>query len=104
MDEPKYLYLTTTGHRSGNPHEIEIWFVAHDGCCYVISEKREDSHWVRNIRANSAIAYRLGDATFAGRASVPADPELIAAVKAKMEAKHGWSNGLVVQLRPDDNA
>ncbi len=30
MNEPPYLYLTTTGRRSGNPHEIEIWFVAHD--------------------------------------------------------------------------
>ncbi len=98
MDEPKFLYLTTTGHRSGKPHEIEIWYVAHEGCHYLISEKREAAHWVRNIRANAAVKYRLGETTAAGHASVPTDPDLIAAVKAKMEAKHGWSNGLVVQL------
>ena len=100
MDKPKYLYLTTTGHRSGKQHKIEIWYVEHGGCHYLISEKREGAHWVRNIRANAAITYRLGDIKLAGRASVPTDPDLIAAVKAKMDAKHGWSNGLVVQLCP----
>ena len=100
MDEPKYLYLTTTGHRSGNPHEIEIWFVEHDGCHFLISEKREAAHWVRNIRANAVITYRVGEITLAGRASIPTDADLISAVKAKMDAKHSWSNGLVVQLCP----
>ncbi len=98
MDEAKYLYLTTRGHISGNPHEIEIWYVEHEGCHYLISEKREAAHWVRNIRANPAIQYRLGETTVAGHASVPTDSKLIAAVKAKMQAKHGWSNGLVVEL------
>ena len=96
----KYLYLTTTGHRSGKPHEIEIWFVEHGGCYYLIAEKREASHWVRNLRANSAVRFRLGDQTADGVATVPEDPDLIAAVQAKMEAKHGWSNGLVVEIRP----
>ena len=98
MDEPKYLYLTTTGHRSGNPHEIEIWYVEHLGCSYLIAEKREAAHWVRNIRANPAISFRLGETTAVGHASIPTESELIAAVKDKMEAKHGWSDGLVVQL------
>jgi len=26
-----FLYLTTRGRRSGRPHQIEIWFAAHDG-------------------------------------------------------------------------
>ena len=88
MEEPKYLYLITTGHRSGNPHEIEIWYVEHEGCYYLIAEKRESAHWVRNIRADPAIRFRLGDVTAEGQARVPTDPNLIAAVKAKMEAKH----------------
>lgn len=100
MDQAKFLYLTTTGHRSGKPHEIEIWYVEHDGCHYLISQKREAAHWVRNIRANLAITYRLAESRVAGYGSVPSDPELIATVKAKMEAKHGWSKGLVVQLCP----
>lgn len=100
MDEAKYLYLTTTGHRSGRAHEIEIWYVPHQGRFYLISEKREAAHWVQNIRNNPALRFRLGETTFVGEGAIPTDLELIAAVKAKMEAKHGWSNGLVVQLTP----
>ena len=28
--DKQFLYLTTTGHKSGAPHEIEIWFVPHE--------------------------------------------------------------------------
>ena len=53
---------------------------------------------MRNIRANPVISFRLGETTYPGRATIPDDAELIAAVKAKMDEKHGWSNGLVVEL------
>ena len=29
----QYLYLTTTGRRTGLPREIEIWFAAEPGRC-----------------------------------------------------------------------
>ena len=105
MARQSFLYLTTTGHRSGTRHEIEIWYVEHDGCFYIVSEKREAAHWVRNIRANPAVRFRIGyawddddAADTDGRASFPDDPALIAAVEAKMETKYGWSNGLVVAI------
>ena len=104
MNLGKFLYLITTGHRSGARHEIEIWYVEHEGCYYLVSEKREAAHWVRNVRADPAVRFRLGqgwdeDAAYTeGRASFPAEASLIAAVKAKMDAKHGWSNGLVVAI------
>lgn len=104
MTPTKYLYLSTRGHRSGKPHEIEIWYVEHEGCFYIVSEKGEAAHWARNIRANPAVQFRLGRdwddgaAATAGKASFPDDAELIAAVKAKMDAKYGWSDGLVVAI------
>ena len=101
MENPKYLYLTTTGHRSGRPHEIEIWYVEHRGCYYLVAEKREAAHWVQNIRANPQVRFRLGAEVFAGRAAVPSDAALIAAVKDRMDAKYQWSSGLVVQLCAD---
>ncbi len=107
MDKQTYLYLSTTGHRSGETHEIEIWYVEHDGCYFIVSEKREAAHWVRNIRQQPAVSYRLGKDWNAAAprlkatAATPADPELITAVKAKMDAKYGWSNGLVVSLCPE---
>ena len=97
MDSQPYLYLTTAGHKSGRPHEIEIWYVRHGQAYYIVSEKREAAHWVQNIRANPSVSFRIGAAAFAGRASIPDDAALIQAVKSKMEAKYNWSDGLVVQ-------
>ncbi len=99
----KYLYLTTTGHKTGNPHEIEIWYVEHDGCYYLVSEKREGAHWVQNIRANPAITIRLGEINVNGTGSIPTDQTIITAVKQKMDTKYNWSDGLVVQLCTEGN-
>ena len=105
MARQNFLYLTTTGHRSGQRHTIEIWYVEHGGCFYIVSEKREAAHWVRNVRANPTVRFRIGyawddddAADTEGMASFPDDPALIAAVEAKMDAKYGWSNGLVVAI------
>lgn len=102
----QYLYLTTTGWKSGNRHEIEIWFVEHDGRYYLMSERRERSHWVQNIQRSPAVTLRLGtrDAPLlhgTGRVVVAdAEPELAAAVAAKMLAKYNWDGGLIVELSP----
>jgi deazaflavin-dependent oxidoreductase (nitroreductase family) len=98
-----YLYLTTNGHKSGRPHEIEIWFVLHAGRYYLVSEKRERSHWVQNIRHTPALVFRVGGQRFNGQGRVVdpgAEPELAAAVRALMNDKYGWSNGLIVELTP----
>ncbi|MCZ7539954.1 MAG: nitroreductase family deazaflavin-dependent oxidoreductase [Anaerolineae bacterium] len=102
-DEPLYLYLTTTGWRSGSPHMIEIWFVAHDGRYYLVSEKGGQSHWVQNIRHIPAVTFHVGDKTFAGTGRIvdPAqEPELASAVRALMDAKYEWSDGLIIELAP----
>jgi deazaflavin-dependent oxidoreductase (nitroreductase family) len=102
--EPEYLYLTTTGWKSGKSHEIEIWFVAHGTCYYLVSEMREKSHWVQNVQRNPAIHFRVGDNTYQGTGRVidnAAEPELAAAVSAKMDAKYEWSDGLIVELCPE---
>lgn len=103
MAEEEYLYLTTTGHKSGRSHVIEIWFVSHAGCYYLISERREGSHWVQNIQANPTITFRVGQDVYngVGRVVLPQDePELAHAVCEKMDEKYGWSVGLIVELKP----
>ncbi len=93
--------MSTRGHRSGNHHEIEIWFVPLDGAYYIVSEKREAAHWVQNLRAQPKVRFRLtGEQDRQASARVAEDPALIARVKAAMDAKYGWSNGLVVEVRP----
>ena len=104
MAEPAdFLYLATVGHRSGRPHLIEIWYVELDGRYYVVSEKRERSDWVKNVRAQPAVAFmvgrRLRRAT--ARPLDPAvEPELHARVSKLMDERHDWSDGLVVEIAP----
>ena len=102
--EPQYLYLTTTGRRSGRPHEIEIWFVQHGPGYYLVSELRDRSDWVLNIRHDPAITFRVGEQVFTGHGrevDPSGEPDLAAAVRKQMDAKYNWSEGLIVELRPD---
>jgi deazaflavin-dependent oxidoreductase (nitroreductase family) len=105
MAEPtEFLYLATVGHRSGHPHLIEIWYVEHDGRYYVVSERREQSHWVKNVQQEPSVAFmvkrRLGRAT--ARALDPAkEPELHARVSKLMDERYDWSDGLIVEIAPE---
>jgi deazaflavin-dependent oxidoreductase (nitroreductase family) len=101
-----YLYLTTTGRRTGLPREIEIWFTEHDGRFYIIAEHRDRANWVRNIVANARVQARVGDRRFDAVARIVHDqcePDLARAVKALSDAKYGWSDGLVVEITPARN-
>lgn len=100
-----FLYLTTTGNRTGQPHEIEIWYVEHQARYYIVAEHRERAHWVRNIRHDPQVTIRVGGARYHGTARVVAadlEPLLAGAVSAKMDAKYGWSDGLIVELTPGE--
>lgn len=110
-EKEHFLYLTTTGRKSGQPHTIEIWFVAHEGCYYLVSENREASHWVKNIQHNPSVAFYIGAGAAApvsphytgtARTITPADePLLVQLVSALMDAKYHWSDGLIVELKPE---
>jgi len=98
-----YLYLTTTGRRSGLPREIEIWFTEHEGSFYVIAEHRERAQWVRNIQADPRVRVRVGDRVFDATArslSEEDEPDLVRTIKGLSDAKYGWSDGLVVEIAP----
>jgi deazaflavin-dependent oxidoreductase (nitroreductase family) len=100
----RFLYLTTTGRRSGLPREIEIWFTEREGHYYLIAEHRERAHWVRNIQAQSSVRARVGERRFEGTARLVNDesePELSRAVKALSDAKYRWSDGLIVEITPN---
>jgi deazaflavin-dependent oxidoreductase (nitroreductase family) len=99
--EAQYLYLTTTGRRTGRPREIEIWFTRYEGRLYLVAEHRERAQWVRNLRALPRVTVRLGRQRFTATARVVdarTEPALARAVKALSETKYGWGDGLVVEL------
>lgn len=68
-----YCYLTTTGRRSGRPHEIEIWFAPVGDTIYLMNGSGDGStaghaDWVRNIAADPSVRVRIGDGEFTGTA------------------------------------
>jgi deazaflavin-dependent oxidoreductase (nitroreductase family) len=96
-----FLYLTTTGRRTGLAREIEIWFTEHGGRFYLIAEHGERANWVRNIQVNPRVTVRVGDRRFAGTARIvqdSRDPDLAREVKALSQAKYGWCDGLIVEI------
>jgi deazaflavin-dependent oxidoreductase (nitroreductase family) len=101
--EAQYLYLTTTGRRTGLPRQIEIWFTRLEDRFYLVAEHRERAQWVRNLRVLPRVSVRIGRRTFRATARVVdarAEPELARAVKSLSEKKYGWGDGLVVELAP----
>lgn len=104
--EPQFLYLTTRGRKTGKPHQIEIWFVHHEDGYYLMCESPNTTDWVKNIRANPAIYFSLGsrDAEVfegVGRIVAPeTEPDLAGEITHLMNGKYQWSDGLIVELKP----
>jgi deazaflavin-dependent oxidoreductase (nitroreductase family) len=89
-----YCYLTTTGRRSGRPHEIEIWFGLSGGVVYLLSGGGDRSDWVTNLRVEPRVRLRLGDVEVAARARVVDDPQEDALVRRLLASKYqGWREG-----------
>jgi deazaflavin-dependent oxidoreductase (nitroreductase family) len=100
----QFLYLTTLGRRSGQPHEIEIWFTTQAGRYYLIAEGREWAGWVQNILHNPRVSFRVGVQRFTGTGRVvdeAGERKLWESVRRLSDRKYGWSDGLVVELSPE---
>jgi deazaflavin-dependent oxidoreductase (nitroreductase family) len=103
LSQPEFLYLTTKGWKTGKQHEIEIWFVELQGRYYILSEHGERSHWVQNIVHEQTISLSIGGKEFEGTARVvnpDKEPALAKKVSELMGARYGWSQGLIVELAP----
>ena len=99
----QFLYVTSTGWKTGNPHRIEIWFVEHGQRYYILSEGGTSAHWVQNIAYNPQVSFSVNGRTFEGiarKVDTEKEPDLSAAVSKLMSAKYGWSGGLIVELDP----
>lgn len=68
----EYCYLTTRGRVTGNPHEIEIWFVVHADALYLMSGGGTNSDWVKNLLKDPTVSLRLAGQTFPALAQVEA--------------------------------
>lgn len=70
----QFCYLTTTGRKTGSPHEIEIWFALADATVYMLHGSGLSSDSVRNLLAEPLVTVRIADRTFEGLARVVSAP------------------------------
>jgi deazaflavin-dependent oxidoreductase (nitroreductase family) len=104
-NEPQFLYLTTTGRKTGVLRKIEIWFTHLDGRYYLIAEKRERANWVQNILDHRRVSFRVGNRNFNGIGRVvdeKGEHSLWRKICELFDRKYGWSAGLVVELTADE--
>ncbi len=67
--DKKYIYLTTIGRRTGNPHTVELWFAISGGKIY-LSHEGVYTDWMRNIIEDDRIEFRVRDIQFKGIARI----------------------------------
>jgi len=109
MSTETFLYLVTRGRNTAMPREIEIWYVELEGRYYIVSEHGEASQWVKNLRVHPDVFFSVGTRenrdSQVGKKDAQARPlddadELTRRVRSLMDAKYGWSAGLVVEIVP----
>jgi len=88
-------YLTTTGRKTGRPHEIEIWFGIREGRLYLLSGGGDRADWVKNLKRTPRVKVRINTQTASGTARVvrPNTKEDVAA-RELLDGKYmGWREG-----------
>jgi len=83
-------YLTTAGRRTGQRHEIEIWFGLVEDTMYLISGNGPGADWFLNVQAEPSVTVRLDDERRHGVARVVTDPDERRRVGDVMGAKYVW--------------
>ena len=81
-------YLTTTGRRSGRPHEIEIWFAVVGDVLYMVAGNPRPADWYLNALADPAVTVRLGGITRRAVARHVTDADERRLVGDLLDAKH----------------
>jgi deazaflavin-dependent oxidoreductase (nitroreductase family) len=100
----QYLYLTTVGRITGEPRQIEIWFVQSQGKFYVLAEHFHDAQWVKNIGRNPRVHVQVDDQEFEATARAldqQNDREAWETAQRLSLEKYGWGDGLPVEIMRD---
>jgi len=94
LSKEEYCYLTTTGRKTGKPHEIEIWFGVVENTIYLLSGGGSKADWVKNLRADPKVSVRIGKYIFPATAHIVSDVEEETTVRPLMATKYQeWKEG-----------
>jgi deazaflavin-dependent oxidoreductase (nitroreductase family) len=81
--------LTTTGRRSGRPHEVKLWFATIGDRIVLLASERDAADWVRNLIADPRVTVRIAGQRFEGRAQVLEGTNHDPVAREAMAAKYG---------------
>ena len=73
------------------------------GRYYVLSERKENVHWVQNIAHAPTVSFSVSGKSSAGIARIVStenEKELSEEISRLMKEKYGWGDGLIVKLIP----
>jgi deazaflavin-dependent oxidoreductase (nitroreductase family) len=79
--------LTHYGRKSGQPHEVTIWFLVDGEVVYLVTGDRR-RHWVRNVLAHPTVQLRVRGETFSGDATRVTEPSELAHVVRLLKRKY----------------
>jgi deazaflavin-dependent oxidoreductase (nitroreductase family) len=65
----KYIHLTTTGRKTGNPHTVELWF-AMAGQKIYLSHEGAYTDWMKNVLEDGRVEFEIGKIQFKGNARI----------------------------------
>lgn len=93
FEKEEYCYLTTRGRKTGNPHEIEIWFVVYENSLYLMSGGMDKSDWVKNLLKEPNVTIRIAGQTFPATASLLEDKKVEPLIRMAMAIKYNEWEG-----------
>lgn len=93
--QESFCYVTTTGRRTGNPHEIEIWFGWQAGMTiYMLAGGGHRADWVANMKAHPEVTVRIQERSFTGTSRIVDDLEEEALARRLLAAEYqNWREG-----------
>jgi len=72
VEKKQTTRLTHYGRKTGNPHEVTIWFVL-DGDRLYIGTANVNRQWVRNVQKTPTVKLSIGAEAFSGTARFLSD-------------------------------
>jgi len=90
--------IVTTGRRTGNPHEIEIWFGVWDETMYLISGNGPTADWFLNMLACPEVLVKLAGEERVGWARDVVETEERRRCGDLMGAKYVWDGDPDIDL------
>ena len=85
--DEKYIFLTTRGRKTGNPHTVELWFAIAEMEIY-LSHEGAYTDWMKNILEDNRVEFKIGKIQFRGNARIDESGEAFESGKHALYLKY----------------